>query len=194
MSDYRSRHLTADGRVCSATHVILFPTKDNSIPSRLFGSWGADCGAPSITHDPVECGVCLPADTWFEGAANTWDATCTTCEGAKGFEGADHSDEPTRWYPCPDCEGTGVDETVPLRLVGAGSIVTPQPDHWKYGKWSGRLLLILLSDRAGWWSTGLYRHGGDPARMETVPTDLSGWQVVRPVPPVLTRLGTGGTS
>jgi hypothetical protein len=33
--------------------------------------------------------------------------TCTTCKGEKGFEGADHSDQLTHWYPCPDCGGTG---------------------------------------------------------------------------------------
>jgi hypothetical protein len=35
------------------------------------------------------------------------DKTCTTCKGEQGFEGEDHSDEPTRWYACPDCGGTG---------------------------------------------------------------------------------------
>jgi hypothetical protein len=178
MSDYRSRHLTADGRVCSATHVILFPTKDNSIPSRLFGSWGADCGAPSITHDPVECGVCLPADTWFEGAANTWDATCTTCEGAKGFEGADHSDEPTRWYPCPTCNGTGVDETIPLHMIGIGSVLA-HPDYAEFR------CVVIARDASGCPKVAAVDTDGG-LRSSFVAWD-DGWTVARAVPPAHTE-------
>jgi hypothetical protein len=118
------RRLTADGRVCSATHVILDPAKDDLVAIRLFGSWGVDCGAPSVTHDPVECGVCLPSEAWFEGAANTWDATCTTCKDVESAAAAWARDPMAFAQGCAACKGTGVDETIPLHLIGPGSVLS----------------------------------------------------------------------
>jgi hypothetical protein len=122
----------------------------------------------------------------YEDDPCVWDATCTACVLGVVPSNPSAENDKDRVSDCPTCEGTGVDETIPLHLIGVGSIVTPKPDHWRYGKWSGTLLLVLLSHTSGWWHTGLYRHGGEPAHMETVPTDMNGWTVVRAVPPAHT--------
>jgi hypothetical protein len=64
--------------------------------------------------------------TTTEGNPLVFDATCTTCKGMKQvFVELDVPEEDgmgavtTRL--CSPCKGTGVDETIPLHLVGVGS-------------------------------------------------------------------------
>jgi hypothetical protein len=99
-------------------------TDENLCPSRYPLADGREVPCAwydSITH-PRLCSIgTAPLLQWDRLDPLARDATCTACKGEKGFEGEDHSDEPTRWYPCPTCKGTGVDETIPLHLVGVGS-------------------------------------------------------------------------
>lgn len=41
------------------------------------------------------------------------NATCKTCKGENGLEGEDHSDTPTAWYPCPECNHPKVPRRCP---------------------------------------------------------------------------------
>jgi hypothetical protein len=162
------RRLTADGRVCSATHVILDPAKGDPVAIRLFGSWGVDCGSLNLIHDPVKCEVCLPSEAWFEGAANTWDATCKTCRG----DGLDPRNLVSH-TGCPTCGGTGVDETIPAHLVGIGSVLRDArdgTDHVVIARAENRITTRSIEDGRLWTRHVSQVGPGKP------------WPLVRPVP------------
>jgi hypothetical protein len=101
MSDCPSRYLTADGRVlrCDLEH--------GDAPE-AHGT-GADTRGRRLLM-------------WRVDAPCAWDATCKTCKprGYLGIRG--WSDVDGDWHiGCPTCEGIGVDETIPLHMIGIGS-------------------------------------------------------------------------
>jgi hypothetical protein len=97
------RYLTADGRklVCMVdAHRPEFPQHFDKDFSE---------GSAWMTEDPC-----------------SFDATCTACGGRKQvFAELDVPEEDgmgaVTTRPCPSCDGTGVDETIPLHLIGVGS-------------------------------------------------------------------------
>jgi hypothetical protein len=153
-----SRYLTADGRVlrCDLEH--------GDAPE-AHGT-GADTRGRRLLM-------------WRVDAPCVWDATCTTCEGVgevleplpNGFVGG-----------CVVCDGTGVDETIPLRMIGAGSVFA-----------NGDRAVFVLSDPVGFdaaWSVTWtsWRWAKEPT--PTVwfnPTKRGDWTVVRAVPPAHTE-------
>jgi hypothetical protein len=172
---YRSRKIEADGRVYAPTHVILDPANDDLATSRLFGSWGVDCGSPNLAHNPKACGVCRPAATWFEGAANTWDAPdCGMCDVRDTPLVAPAAGKPN----CDDCNDSGVDETVPLHMVNIGSTIAMR--RWPAEKTS--LVVDVDYDTV----TVITGFGEHEASLYTLPISLLGpgkpWMVVRAVP------------
>jgi hypothetical protein len=112
----------------------------------------------SITH-PDRCSTgTAPLMQWDRLDPLARDATCTAC-GGKGVmpSGANRSANPVfAESPCIPCDGTGVDEAVPMHFVGVGSTLLDSTDGTEHvvtaragaiifmrsiqdGKWSNRV-------------------------------------------------------
>jgi hypothetical protein len=99
MTECPSRYLTADGQ----TLACMVDAHRPEFPQHFDKDFSE--GSAWMTEDPC-----------------AWDATCTTCKprGYLGIRG--WSDVDGDWHiGCPTCEGIGVDETIPLHMIGIGS-------------------------------------------------------------------------
>jgi hypothetical protein len=144
--------------------------------SQTKGCYQCCDGCFPVWHgDPDMAEVSWPDDDPF-----AWDATCTPCEGrgtvaTQGWP-ITHAQE-----PCSPCNGTGVDETIPLQLVGIGSVLRYDGSSTSLrGEW----IVVWV------WATGAVRvHalvGHGRGCTSVLPDDIGRgctWQVVRAVPP-----------
>lgn len=105
-------------------------------------TWGStDCG---VGHQGVR--GCFTED---DPAA--WDATCPDC-GGHGEDREAPEDSESGEYPyCDTCDGLGVAEAVPLRLIGVGSVIAPASDTSK------RLIITHVVDDGTWAATDVDR-------------------------------------
>jgi hypothetical protein len=108
MSDCPSRYLAADGFVLAC--------RDHEGCDKTEGFDSCGChycvGHMDLTRTSL---------TWESNDPCVWDATCTTCVlGVVPSNPSAENDE-DRVSDCPDCKGTGVDEKIPLHLIGIGS-------------------------------------------------------------------------
>jgi hypothetical protein len=165
MSTDNERCLTADGRVlaCLLDHRRVYKGR--------------------FTHRNAY-NTTIAGLQWTNSEPFRWDATCVRCRGrGTYFKGQMDND----LSPCPTCKGTGVDERIPLHLVGVGSeleAIRDTPDGLRAGR---RLLVTHVGDL--WWYAIPLDRTADPSFCRLMPVDFGAtYEVVRPVPPALARL------
>jgi hypothetical protein len=123
MSDCPSRYLTADGRVLRCT--VPGDHDDDDMLIDLNGQHNSNTrGRSWMNYDGV---------TWPTNDPCAFDATCKTCRGAGRAEddrsvGSMGAGDKVR---CWDCEGAGVDKTIPEELARKmwHALMTMFPTH-----------------------------------------------------------------
>jgi hypothetical protein len=102
------------------------------------------------------------------------DKTCTVCKGKGCLGGSMVPGHPEPADASHARDGTGVDETMPLRMIGIGSVLRTTLDL------AAPVDVVLLTDNHG----GTYaRSGGGVIDADEIGPDKT-WQVVCAVPPM----------
>jgi hypothetical protein len=169
MSTDNERCLTADGRVLACT--VPGDHDDDEMLIDLNGQHNSNTrGRSWMNHDGV---------TWPANAPCTWNATCVRCRGSGTyFKGQMDND----LSPCPTCGGTGVDETIPLRMIGRGSELRDLTGSDEGTFVIARFMKSLIGDRDGF----IYYPDDGGSCWALVSEIGDSFEVVRAVPPAHT--------
>jgi hypothetical protein len=174
------RYLTSDGRVLRCT--VPGDHDDDEMLIELNGQHNSNTrGRSWMNYDGV---------TWPANDPCAWDATCTDCKGRKQvFAELDVPEEDgmgaVTTRPCRPCEGTGVDETIPLHLIGPGSVL----QHCDNPEERFRVVVVELAGEYGELGTLTAVWLGILDAVYIVLDDIGPnktWQVARVVPPAHT--------
>jgi hypothetical protein len=151
-----SRYLTADGQ----TLMCMVDVHRPEFPQHFDKDFSE--GSAWMTEDPC-----------------AWEAPdCQECRGS-GCSGWVFPEDFHRCGNCcPDCKGTGVDETIPMRLVGVGSVLA-HPDYAEFR------CVVIARDASGCPKVAAVDTDGG-LRSSFVAWD-DGWTVARAVPPAHTE-------
>jgi hypothetical protein len=116
--------------------------------------------------------------SWPDDDPCAWDAPdCRECRGS-GCSGWVFPEDFHRCADCcPDCEGIGVDETIPLHLIGEGSKVRAR------AKTTCREVFLINVDT----SPQVLGYCTSCEEEHTMDLTWEGWQLVRAVPPAHTE-------
>jgi hypothetical protein len=171
MTKCPSRYLTSDGRVlvCLLDHRRVHKGR--------------------FTHRNAY-NTTIAVMSWPDDDPCVFDATCTTCKGRKQvFVELDVPEEDgmgaVTTRPCRPCEGTGVDETIPLHLIGLGSELRDLTGSHHGTFVIARFMKSFIRDR-----DGFVYYPDDGGECWALVSEIGdSFEVVRAIPPA----HTGGT-
>jgi hypothetical protein len=123
--------------------------------------------------------------TTTEGNPLVFDATCTTCKDVASAAKAWARDPMAFAQGCAACEGTGVDETIPLRMIGLGSELRDLTGSHHGTFVIARFMKSFIRDR-----DGFVYYPDDGGECWALVSEIGdSFEVVRAIPPA----HTGGT-